>query len=98
MKTTIEALKLVAGSNVSYEISGMRPGEKFHEDILADTELEFTREVNGKLLVVLPQYTNRTHSYIHKYAGGKLNSALGVSSDSNSLASLIAEGLNSNLD
>lgn len=94
MQTIINALKIITGYNVTYEISGMRPGEKFHEDILAETEVAFTRDVNSKLLVVLPQYTNRKHSFNRKYSGNKLNSALKLNSDSKHLASLIIKGLN----
>ena len=54
----------------------MRPGEKFHEDMLCKTELPFTFQPSDKLLTVLPQYTNREHTYDKRYEGVEFNSSL----------------------
>ena len=78
---------------INPEIMGMRPGEKFHEDMLAKTELDFTYEVSDKLLTVLPQYTNRKHSFQSKYEGLEFNSSLHNNDNIKDLVSLIKKGL-----
>ena len=78
---------------VEPEIIGMRPGEKFHEDMLAKTELDFTYEVSDKLLTVLPQYTNRKHSFQNKYEGLEFNSSLHNNDNIDDLVVLIKRGL-----
>ena len=72
----------------------MRPGEKFHEDMLAKTELDFTYEATSKLLTVLPQYTNRNHSYKNKYTGLEFNSSLHNNDNIDDLVKIIKRGLN----
>ena len=71
----------------------MRPGEKFHEDMLAKTELDFTYEASNKLLTVLPQYTKRNHSYQNKYEGLEFNSSLHNNTNVDDLVKLIKRGL-----
>ena len=61
---------------IDTEIIGMRPGEKFHEDMLCKTEVEFTMQPSDELLCVLPQYTNKKHTYEKKYNGLEFNSSL----------------------
>jgi FlaA1/EpsC-like NDP-sugar epimerase len=96
MATVVEAVKSTCKvENIDSEIVGMRPGEKFHEDMIAKTELPFTYEVNDDLLVILPQYTNKTHGFSNKYLGGELRSDLDVTTDHKKLEEdLIAGGIN----
>lgn len=94
MKTIISSLESMTDVKIEFNICGMRPGEKIHEDMLAETELEFTYEVDEKLMVVLPQYTNKKHSYDKKYNGPHYNSSLHLDSDVESLKDLINKGLN----
>ena len=74
-------------------INGMRPGEKIHEDMLAKTELPFTYEVDEDLLVVVPQYTNKIHSYDRKYEGKEFNSLLHLDDNVENLKEIIEEGI-----
>ena len=94
MNTILTAVERLHGSSFEFDIMGLRPGEKLHEDMLAETELPFTYKVDGiNLLCVRPQYTNRTHNTKWKrYTGPHFNSALHVSSDVDSLVSLIERG------
>ena len=71
----------------------MRPGEKFHEDMLAKTELNFTYEVTNKLLTVIPQYTSKNHSFNKKYRGLEFNSSLHNNDNIKDLVRLIKKGL-----
>ena len=94
MGTVIEAVKHIVGKeNIDVEVMGMRPGEKFHEDMLAKTELDFTYEINDKLLTVLPQYTNKNHTFKNKYEGVEFNSSLHINQNVEDLALLIKKGL-----
>jgi UDP-N-acetylglucosamine 4,6-dehydratase len=82
------------GTSFDYEMMGLRPGEKLHEDMLAETELPFTYKVDDiNLLCVRPQYTNRGHnSKWNKYTGPHFNSALHVSDEVSDLVGLIQRG------
>ena len=92
--TVIEAIQdIVSLKDIEYEIIGMRPGEKFHEDMLAKTELPFTYEPDNNLLVVIPQYTKKKHSYAEKYTGREFNSSLHNKDDVMYLSKLINRGL-----
>ena len=94
MSTIIETLELLHGSPVSYEVVGLRPGEKLHEDMLAETELPYTYKVDGiNLLCVRPQYSKRSFNNVwKKYSGAHFNSSLHVSNDIIALKSLIVRG------
>lgn len=94
MNMIIKAVESIHGSEVKYDIIGLRPGEKLHEDMLAETELPYTYKVDGiNLLCVRPQYTNRKHNNVwKKYVGPHFNSSLHVSSDVQNLTSLIFRG------
>ena len=73
MNTIIDAVKEMTGKeDIVIKNIGMRPGEKLHEDMLSKTELPFTKEINTKLLAVLPQYTNKVHSHEKRYIGQEL--------------------------
>ena len=73
---------------------GLRPGEKLHEDMLAETELPFTYKVdNVNLLQVRPQYSQRVYQSFQKYNGPHFNSELWVQKDVDSIVELIQRGL-----
>ena len=95
MNTIISAVEKMHGSPVEYELIGLRPGEKLHEDMLAVTELPFTYKVPGlNLLSVRPQYTKRTlRSDWEDYTGPEFNSALHMSDNIEELVQLIHRGL-----
>ena len=95
MKTILAAVESLHGASFEYDIMGLRPGEKLHEDMLAATELPFTYEVpNHNLLCVRPQYSNRvTRKDWRRYEGREFNSELHVSDDVTNLVSLIQRGM-----
>ena len=94
MNTILKAVEHLHGQSFEYEMMGLRPGEKLHEDMLAETELPFTYKVDGiNLLCVRPQYTKRNHNNVwKKYDGPHFNSALHVSDDVTGLVTLINRG------
>lgn len=96
LPTCIKALEVITGKEASTNVIGLRPGEKLHEDMLAETELDFTYEVPGiNLLQIRPQYTNKDHQdYFKKYEGPHFNSALWVKNDVQGIVGLINRGLN----
>ena len=85
-------------NSIEYDIVGMRPGEKFHEDMLCKTELEFTMQPSEKLLCVLPQYTKKNHIYDMKYNGKEFNSSLHNNDNTDDLIQLIKRGLKDDED
>ena len=94
MENVIEAIKRICKSDsIEYDVVGMRPGEKFHEDMLCKTELEFTMQPSDKLLCVLPQYTHKKHKYDKKYDGVEFNSSLHNNDNVDDLVDLIKSGL-----
>jgi FlaA1/EpsC-like NDP-sugar epimerase len=94
MENVIEAIKRICKLNkIDIDIIGMRPGEKFHEDMLAKTELEFTMQPSDKLLCVLPQYTHKEHNYNKKYDGLEFNSSLHNNENVDELVKLITKGI-----
>jgi FlaA1/EpsC-like NDP-sugar epimerase len=95
LPTCIKALEIIMNKKAQTKIIGLRPGEKLHEDMLAETELPFTYKVKGvNLLQIRPQYTHKQHQSFEKYNGPHFNSALWVSNDAKSLSSLIKLALN----
>jgi FlaA1/EpsC-like NDP-sugar epimerase len=95
MKNVIESIKRISKlDSIEYDVIGMRPGEKFHEDMLCKTELEFTMQPSDKLLCVLPQYTHKKHKYDKKYDGLEFNSSLHNNDNIDDLVNLIKDGLN----
>ena len=92
--TVVKAIAEILNTQVDYSIMGLRPGEKLHEDMLAQTELPFTYKVpNVNLLQIRPQYNNKTYQDWDKYDGPEFNSALYVSTDIESLKELINRGI-----
>jgi len=80
--------------SIKYDVTGLRPGEKLHEDMLAKTELPYTYSVpNINLLQIRPQYTHKTYQDWELYNGPEFNSALYVSSDTEELVRLVKRGL-----
>ena len=93
MNTIIKSIEDLLKKAINYRIVGMRPGEKIHEDMLARTELPFTHHVSNDLLVVLPQYTRREHSYGKEYEGREFNSGLHLNNDPRYLSDLLQRGI-----
>ncbi len=94
MGNVIEAIKRISElDSIEYDVVGMRPGEKFHEDMLCKTELEFTMQPSDKLLCVLPQYTHKKHKYDKKYDEVEFNSSLHNNDNVDDLVHLIQSGL-----
>jgi UDP-N-acetylglucosamine 4,6-dehydratase/5-epimerase len=94
LPSCIKALEEITSKKCTTSIVGLRPGEKLHEDMLAETELPFTYKVKGiNLLQIRPQYTNKKYQTFEKYKGPHFNSSLWVSSDTEKLRELIISGL-----
>ena len=90
----ISALEKILGEKAKTIVSGLRPGEKLHEDMLSITELPFTYKVpDADLLQIRPQYTNKTHQDFNKYTGSHFNSKLWIQNEIDPLVSLIKTGL-----
>jgi len=95
LPTCIKALEEITGKDAKTGIIGLRPGEKLHEDMLAETELPFTFKVPGiNLLQIRPQYTTKYYqSSFNKYEGPHFNSKLWVKNDIKEVVELIKRGL-----
>ena len=94
LPSCIKALENILSMKCKTTVTGLRPGEKLHEDMLAKTELDFTYKVPGiNLLQIRPQYTNKTYQNWKKYNGPEFNSALWVKEEIEELKVLIEEGL-----
>jgi UDP-N-acetylglucosamine 4,6-dehydratase/5-epimerase len=90
----IRSLEAITGKTAISNYIGLRPGEKLHEDMLAETELDFTYNVDdSNLLQVRPQYTNKTYQDFKKYTGPHFNSKLWVNDDIHELTQLLNSGI-----
>ena len=90
----IKALEYITNKKATTKVIGLRPGEKLHEDMLAETELPFTYQVpNINLLQIRPQYTNKSYQNWDKYKGPHFNSKLWVKENIDELIELINKGL-----
>lgn len=90
----VNALSRITNKEVQYDVVGIRPGEKLHEDMLAITELPFTYKVpDVNLLQIRPQYTNKTYQEWKKYDGREFNSSLYLTDNIESLVQLINRGI-----
>ena len=95
LPSCIKALESMLDTQIKTRITGLRPGEKLHEDMLSKTELPYTYEVpNVNLLQIRPQYTKKTYQKWDKYNGPEFNSSLWVTDDIQELKTLIQNGLN----
>jgi UDP-N-acetylglucosamine 4,6-dehydratase len=94
MNTILQSVEALHGAPIEYDIIGLRPGEKLHEDMLAKTELPFSYDVDGtNLICVRPQYSKRERAQDwKKYKGTEFNSALHTSSDVETLVKLVHRG------
>jgi hypothetical protein len=102
METIIQSLSLKLDKEIKYNVVGMRPGEKFHEDMIAKTELSFTYESKfldgfttehcNRLLCVIPQFTHKEYP-LKKYDGPEFNSGIFLNYDKEYLINLINKGL-----
>tara|TARA_Y100000361_G_scaffold109482_1_gene99409 strand:+ start:3304 stop:4314 length:1011 start_codon:yes stop_codon:yes gene_type:complete len=102
MDTIIQSLSIKTNKNINYNVIGMRPGEKFHEDMIAKTELPFTYQSKfldgfttdhcNRLLCVIPQYTNKKYQ-LEKYDGPEFNSGIFLNKNKRYLLKLINKGL-----
>lgn len=94
LPTCIKALERICNKESKFTITGLRPGEKLHEDMLAETELPFTYQVpNINLLQIRPQYTKKEYQNFQKYNGPHFNSKLWVKEDLTELVRLFNKGL-----
>lgn len=96
MRNCIKVIgKICNLKDVPFDIVGMRPGEKIHEDMLCKTELRFSYKVPDLgLIQVRPQYSSREYKNWSKYDGKELNSLLYASNNEDQLHSLISRGIN----
>lgn len=103
LRDCLEVLGEIAGKPISYEVTGLRPGEKLHEDMLADSEIPLSYEMEykyfdhkytgKKLIKVVPQIRPTIGPQDVKYEGMKLNSEYWVSEVRSELKNLIQRGL-----
>tara|TARA_R110000796_G_scaffold91222_1_gene195297 strand:- start:323 stop:1300 length:978 start_codon:yes stop_codon:yes gene_type:complete len=97
LPTCIKALEQITGKKAKYDMNGLRPGEKLHESMLDDTEINKSYEVTGtNLICIKPQYTKKDFksSGYNKYKGPVYISSNYISEDIDELVTLIKRGIN----
>lgn len=103
MQTVMDAIGKITNREVKFNIIGMRPGEKFHEDMIAKTELPFvyhtaflpgfTTQHCNKLLFIKPQYTEKEYPS-DPYLDSEFNSSIFLNHDVEYLTNLLTKGIN----
>lgn len=94
LPTCVKALEIFCAKPAKIKETGLRPGEKLHEDMLAETELPFSYSVSdSNLIQIRPQYANKDYQNFLKYTGPNFNSKLWVKEDISSLLALFKESL-----
>lgn len=96
LPTCVKALEQIAGKKADYVINGLRPGEKLHESMLDETEINLSYEVpNTNLVCIKPQYTKKDWSNTNykKYTGPVYISSNFISEDIDGLVKLISRGV-----
>lgn len=92
LPTCIKALSKILNKEAKTKIVGLRPGEKLHEDMLAESELPFSYKVDGSdLIQIRPQISSKQYQDFQKYKGPHFNSKLWVSKDLDLLTSLFTK-------
>ncbi len=92
MLDVIKALEIILGKSANVKISGIRPGEKLHEEMLSELEIGRTYIIPGKkLLRVVPQIIDR--KYEHLYYGQVLRSDLFINNNIDYLVTLIKKSM-----
>jgi len=97
LPTCVKALEQITGKKADYKINGLRPGEKLHESMLDETEINLSYEVTGTNLVCIkPQYTKKDWDSVNynKYTGPVYISSNFISDDIDELVKLINRGIN----
>tara|TARA_R100000231_G_scaffold108646_1_gene80430 strand:+ start:2628 stop:3608 length:981 start_codon:yes stop_codon:yes gene_type:complete len=95
LPTCVKALEKLLDKKCETSVVGLRPGEKLHEDMLCETELPFTYEVDDtNLLQIRPQYSKKSYQNFTKYEGDHFNSKLWVKDNIDELLTLIKKGIN----
>lgn len=94
LPSCIKALETYCGKESKIKETGLRPGEKLHEDMLAETELDFSYQVPDiNLIQIRPQYTQKKYQLFKKYKGPHFNSELWVKDNIDELTILFERGL-----
>lgn len=90
----VRALEGILNKEAIVNFSGMRPGEKIHEDMVGESEMDRCHQLENGNLVILPEYYNVDLKYnTNKYTGVRLNSAYYVNTNLDSLVSLLKRSL-----
>ena len=90
----LKAVKKITGKECSYTVSGLRPGEKVHEDMLSANELPYSVKTSDEnIIAILPQYGSVDYEHSGPYDGIEFNSSMHLDRDVDSLVSLIRRGL-----
>lgn len=102
IKTIVDAMSEIYNTKIDYEITGLRHGEKIHEDMISETELQLTFNCEGldDMLYIIPRYwllqkNKETPCDVlvsNKYNGPPINSK-DCQGDTESAIKIIKKGL-----